>query len=279
MTQRYSSADQERYFQPNKIHVIRDRQGRGSSWSKYYIYQINMVTGRWVSVLLKDSSLNVWLKKKDRTSRSHWDYWWAETKKEAIDKAKERAILDNLPFDLQAGFLDSSDISESYTGGPITVCGLCGENQKRSWQPFICKTCLVDAEQGRKIRADDSSKIFIRVESLISVGRETSKEITEQLLLVARASWEEGVRAWAEKDPKYLGENKSYHSRDANIWQVALSEEQVEAIKKITEIINSLALYQYQKGKDYGSNLLLRLARGEVHPADFEDHRHPGGKD
>ena len=91
---------------PCRIQAIGDKHKETDRSYIYYIYQINTITEKWERVLLNDDS---WLDKKDTDSKSYQDYKTYDTKIEAIDKIKERAEIDELPFFLQTGYLDRLD--------------------------------------------------------------------------------------------------------------------------------------------------------------------------
>ncbi len=152
----YSSKDQEKFYKPLRVRVLRD-----NCWA---VVVQNMDTHEIVEWGSAD-----W--------RGEYVSWKTEAsvhdrevrrfiKKTALAAAKEKAITENLPFDLQ---VDVISMSEAIYG-PLVSCLICGGLLGHSFEPMICNQCTRDAETGAALRSEVSEWIVPKYEFVKTHG-------------------------------------------------------------------------------------------------------------
>ena len=74
------------------------------------------------------------------------------TKTEAIKAAKEKAISDNLPFDIRKDIMSYTEATQ----GPEKHCLICQTNKAHTFSQHICNECLRDIKNVVRQRDTDN---------------------------------------------------------------------------------------------------------------------------
>lgn len=280
--QRYSSREQEQFFKPLRVRLMKQqhrRLGGGYHLDWQPIIQ-NMITHEIVASLdpgvikiegqRKRKSCAVW---SDRSPPENWykSMYYGWTKAEAIALCKEAAVERQLPFDLQADILPGEIISH----GPRTACLLCGKKEMYTRENFVCDSCRVTWHDAQEA---ESEKIVLLVPDRVVPGTYLSgtwsdhKNFDPELLEIAAglvgATYSEYTPY--EKLPGEKRHIKRPHmSLEARYRKLHTTESQADAFQALVEWLTKLMESVFLEGKRYGSSLLNRLAVGEIHPDDF----------
>lgn len=261
---RYSSARQEKHFQPCRI-VIAERR---RSWVAGYGFAYH--------VIIRDMTT---LRPVEEYYEGKWVEWQSlpglSYKKDAYEIAKRQAVERDLPFTLG----DDPVSYEELDKGPYRPCVACGHaTQKRSYEPFICPSCLAALKIGREAKAKrglygiypynlvpDAPYYTGRADELFNITMALLKLMQVQVESTDHNATAEPVVACFGKRTRVIRESK--------MWSVMLTDAQAQAMRDFITALTQFGNDEFVSGKRDGSSLLKRLARGTVHPQDFSDAR------
>lgn len=263
---RYSSKDQERNFEPRRVRVAPARD-RG-----LYSYRGRI---RYWTVFVQDM-----LAHKHERKRSY------PTKAQALNAAKALAQQFDLAFDLQHDVLaDEEEIKR----GPLRKCVACQHTQERRHVEFVCETCKA------KIRRDpdDTLNAYSIDDHVLPYKRYhiTEAPIRTALLdilyrLTANVDPISTFRWADERSESYFNTPKLEHlasygkGKHSGCKVLHLREEQAQAIRDLVQeggVLDELMTACFQAGKRKGSNMLDKLARGEINATRFQLERENDG--
>lgn len=259
MMARYSSKEQEQYAQTKRVKVLGlwDYVGYAHKLTGWEVYVVDVATHE---------------HEKASPTRRYYSF----TKAEALEYAKEYAVAHCLPFDLQH---DVHKRPEPVLYGPQETCVGCGriERERYSREAYLCKKCraaIAARSQGEdtefqvdrrllptrprlRIRHDDDDRMNTQLVGLLAVLTKNTEAISVDIH-TSRGS--------------YIGyyAKIAYHSH-GQLWQ--LSAEQGAALQELAGpggLLETYGMTCYQEGRRAGSDLLGRLASGEIHPGTFQ---------
>ena len=309
---RYSSKDQEQFFQPLRIQILRDEHGYTArhNWSRYYdvrwpVIKWNTVERRIDDILLWGGEAPVrWWGELDQGPmldlRKHsyppgYYHWRFDppTKADAVKAAKEQAIALNLPFNLQADVgISSTDVIK----GSMMNCPLCGKESRRGTWPAdnpICTSCQRLYEKGQRIAGSEQEYLVDLYDMLPGdieymryyhmpgeerTGGADRRDLMESLIeSIANSTLGRSISGWANKETPRLKLDLESQRYDG-MQPITMTPDRAEAIQLMIEsyaiLLRRVAWHSYKAG----SNLVARLASGEVHPDDFSDLRLRAGE-
>lgn len=267
MAKRYSSRDQEEHFEPRRIQVLKRHYYHYSRGVGWFVVVRNMITGtveEWYSKPW--GKLARWQEKRPDS---------ALEKADALSYAKQQAQERELAFDLTA---DVDVPYDEVLEGPERDCLLCGTSLRRGHDPDICQTCRAHASAGAELEAERNlyqivPENLMPKASYISNSADYQKRIGFALLRVAGVMVESNRRKFNDPKPPSLGNMYRSGVGSHSIYDVHLSEAQFEGMQDLVQAVFEYGEAQRSWGKDDGSSLLRRLAKGEIHPDDFSDAR------
>jgi len=224
------------------------------------------VTATWKWVMPGDGR---WNDEENRATKQVWPH--VTTKAMAVSVAKGEALRRGLPFDLQADVLDEAEA----TKGPVQLCIVCRQStQARSFAPLVCQSCLVDMKVGQVACSEKHTWLmhFSDLLPYVSLGESGSFRAWEErfgMLLVAiagSATMGGGRHYGSEHEKRRIG---GRHGDPGYPTEVMLPDSQGEAINELLVFLKDLVGVYEARGEASGSNLLGKLASGDISPVEF----------
>ncbi len=267
MTKRYSSRDQEDHFEPRRIQVLkreRYRYNRGTGW---FVVIRNMVTGE-----IEEWYSKPWGKPADWSPERPGNPW---EKGQALDYAKQQAKERQLAFDLTA---DVDVPYDEVVEGPERNCLLCGIDLRRGRDPGICQTCRAHAHAGAELEAERELYQIVPANLMpkaryVRDSEDYQRRMGFALLRVAGVMVESNRRKFNDPKPPSLGKTSRSSLGSHDSCDVHLTAAQFEGMEDLVQAVLEYGHAQRLTGREEGSSLLRRLAKGEIHPDDFSDAR------
>lgn len=268
---RYSSKEQEAYYQPIRLKIAKRPQSWGRHYSSYTYYDV--VQWNTATHMIETS----WPR-----PTPDWDDMGIErrfdTLKAATVFAKAYAQSSGLPFNLK------TDVGENIldlTEGPERACIICEGQLGRGWDADVCTACRADMALGRQ-RREGTVRTLIKTHELldadyISGCREISNSLIMCLMRIARVQVSldcSSIYAPSGPTDEVL---RSTARRRTDIQQsqyvVHFTPSVVAAIREVISLVLEYGRLWHKRGHENGSSLLRRLADGEIHPNEFAARR------
>ena len=287
MANRYSSKEQERLYQPQRLAVV---HCQGPYYDKVYrLFRVDMsqdhsnpgfivATWRWTKRPWRSRFLG----------DGHWvDGYPADkhatglsAKQDVMNMGKHQAVELLLPFHLQKDYWESEP---DFRGMKKPLCVICGEpTYKYTKGEDACDRCKAFAERGRMIDAE-RSLTPVHVDGLLPRAANIPnrhglcRAIAHTLYrLVADNAREQVVESdrRRKEDPRELREELRHpEGGGGHQTPVSMTEDQDLAARDLIAAIGEAVLSAYREGTNHGSNILELLAAGELPPDAFERQR------
>ena len=272
----YSSREQEKFYQPHRIVVCQVDPGR---YRGYQVLRID-TTKRYPE---EGFVAATWHPASWRNTDGHWEEGYSgrhryDSKQRAQDVAKEQAVVLKLPYSIQDDYYGSW---RELLNVQEIKCVICGKGIGYHAAPNACDDCRLYAERGRLL--DQEQEIY----SIESKDLCTGHAGYDFDLPLARAFYRLVGDVPKGKRAGRIGDHTLDHVRTGKSQGtiarggsgrgcgtlVSMTAAQAEALQEIVDIIERIDKAAYGTGKLHGSNILTRLAAGELPPDAFNRKR------
>ena len=250
--------------------VVAESGGRYRSDRKWFVVVVNNLTGRPVQSLS-----GVW--RTDPEGHRYHTYEWIYGlhrkpmyKKDAIAQAKIEAARSGQKFSLKTDLVDY----ESLRAGPVRNCLICNTNPRYSWEAFVCEVCLNQVAAGKALSGKRLSQL-IETRDLLSLVNdfysERSTRLADLLLAIAGTRLGEEVNVYdsRKREGAIIVVKDKSDRNGSNLFES--TDDQAAAMRDLVAHVNDLLSIAYQKGRDDGEQLMLRLAAGELTIDEYQD--------
>ena len=243
----YSSARQEKHFQPWRLYVAWVEQTSrysASAWKEWYLVKHNEVTHE-----------------TERLSK-------IGTKAEALKAAKEAAVRLSLPFNLQGDIVPLKTLKK----GPVVRCVACGEElwtcngRKHGREPELCRSCTEALKIGKAQR--EELQEFPITERLLPYTDTDQSLFLAALVALAKSAL--SGRCKVQPSNSIGGWQSS-----STVWgyMLHISDRQADALRTITRIVSRYGDECERKGYEKGTSVLQRLAGGHINANEVGESR------